>query len=88
VPDLDLRYVPLDVRYPPEWVDDPDGPNPVMVFAPVPIAETWAGPSTMLHVQTSWCIRGCAPNPFMVLDPVLSLGRGQGLTSAYFKLAL
>jgi len=38
---ISLKYVPFEQRYPPEWVHDPAGPNPVMVYAPVPIAQTW-----------------------------------------------
>lgn len=36
-----LEYVPIDTRYPPEWLHDPDAPNPVMKRAPVPLHETW-----------------------------------------------
>ncbi|MEL6485980.1 MAG: aldo/keto reductase [Pseudomonadota bacterium] len=37
-----LQYVPIDKRYPPEWIADPEAENPVMVKAPVPLHETWA----------------------------------------------
>ena len=30
-----LKYVPIEERYPPEWVHDPSGPNPRMEFASV-----------------------------------------------------
>ena len=36
-----LEYVPIDVRYPPEWVHDPDT-NSGMKRAKVPLHETWA----------------------------------------------
>jgi D-xylose reductase len=36
-----LRYVPFDVRYPPEWVYDPAAPQPRMEPVGVPISETW-----------------------------------------------
>jgi diketogulonate reductase-like aldo/keto reductase len=37
---ISLKYVPFDVRYPPGWVPDPDISDS-MVFAPVPISQTW-----------------------------------------------
>ena len=42
IPGLVVGFVPFEERYPPEWVHDPAGPDPVMVFDPVPIAHTWA----------------------------------------------
>lgn len=38
---IPLRFVPFDVRYPPEWFYDPDAPEPRMELDSVPIAETW-----------------------------------------------
>ncbi|MEW4487211.1 aldo/keto reductase [Thalassoglobus sp. JC818] len=38
---ISLRYVPIEERYPPGWVFDPDQQNPKMEFASVPILETW-----------------------------------------------
>ncbi len=36
-----LKFVPIDLRYPPEWVYDPESPEPRMELVPVPIRETW-----------------------------------------------
>jgi D-xylose reductase len=36
-----LRYVPPEVRYPPEWIFDPQAPQPRMEPVAVPLAETW-----------------------------------------------
>jgi len=36
-----LKFVPIEVRYPPEWIHDPSAPNPKMELANVPIRETW-----------------------------------------------
>lgn len=36
-----LKFVPFETRYPPEWVHDPEGPNPRMEMARVPFSETW-----------------------------------------------
>jgi D-xylose reductase len=38
---ISLRFVPFEVRYPPEWVFDPDAQPARMEFADVPIARTW-----------------------------------------------
>lgn len=38
---ISLKYVPIEERYPPEWLFDPDAENPKMEEAPVPISETW-----------------------------------------------
>eukprot|EP01041_Mallomonas_annulata_P035502 gene35502-58468_t len=37
-----LAYVPFDVRYPPEWIHDPQAASPAMKPINVPYAETWA----------------------------------------------
>ena len=37
-----LAYVPFETRYPPEWVFDPEAPEPAMVRAPVSLQATWA----------------------------------------------
>jgi diketogulonate reductase-like aldo/keto reductase len=42
---ISLAFVPFETRYPPEWVHDPDAPDPadrVMKYDPVSVAETWA----------------------------------------------
>lgn len=43
---ISLKHVPHHVRYPAEWVHDPDAPagapEASMVLDPVPISETWA----------------------------------------------
>ncbi len=36
-----LAHVPFDVRYPPEWVHDPDADPPVMIESGVPLERTW-----------------------------------------------
>ena len=35
------RYVPIEERYPPEWIADPNAPEPRMEVDTVPLAETW-----------------------------------------------
>ena len=36
-----LKYVPIEKRYPPEWVYDPSSPEPRMEEDNVPFRETW-----------------------------------------------
>ncbi len=38
---ISLMYVPIESRYPPGWIFNPDAENPQMEFAPVPIQQTW-----------------------------------------------
>lgn len=40
---ISLKFVPIEKRYPPEWVNDPDDPElNKMILSDVPISETWA----------------------------------------------
>jgi len=34
-------YVPIESRYPPEWIFDTEAPEPEMICVPVPLIETW-----------------------------------------------
>ncbi len=38
---ISLKYVPIEHRYPPGWLYDPDAESPRMELSPVPIQETW-----------------------------------------------
>lgn len=38
---ISTRFVPFDVRYPPEWIFDPEAENARIELDPVPLAETW-----------------------------------------------
>ena len=40
---ISLKFVPFETRYPPEWVHDPDAPEPRMELEKVPFCETWKG---------------------------------------------
>lgn len=39
---ISLEYIDFDLRYPPEWLFDPDAAEPQMKIDPVPLHETWA----------------------------------------------
>jgi len=38
---ISLKFVPIEVRYPPEWIYDPSSAEKKMEFAPVPVSATW-----------------------------------------------
>ena len=38
---IPLKFVPFEKRYPPEWFNDPDSPEPKMISSRVPLSETW-----------------------------------------------
>jgi diketogulonate reductase-like aldo/keto reductase len=47
---ISLKYVPHDVRYPPEWVHDPKSENPVMIpDHEVTYEETWHAMEELYH---------------------------------------
>jgi D-xylose reductase len=38
---ISLKYVPIETRYPPEWIHDPSAPDARMELDPVPMKDTW-----------------------------------------------
>ena len=38
---ISLKFVPFDVRYPPEWIYNPSSTEKKMEFASVPVHATW-----------------------------------------------
>ena len=63
------RPSPRQVRYPPEWVYDPDAPTPTVELAPVPLASTWAAMeeargTELTHSRTHSL---CSPAPGLAL---------------------
>ena len=59
-----LAYVPFDVRYPPEWLHDPDAAEPRMRPIDVPILETWRALEDLVRAglvrDIGVCNFGCA----------------------------
>ena len=43
-----LKYVPFDVRYPPEWLHDPKAEKPSLEFEAVSVRDTWAAMENLL----------------------------------------
>ena len=43
------KFVSFEDRYPPEWLFDPDSPNPKIEYAPVSISETWGAMENLVE---------------------------------------
>jgi len=68
---ISLKYVPIDVRYPPEWVYMPDSEKEderKMVFEDIPYSETWKGMEEMVTKGLTRNIGVCNLNAQAVMD--------------------
>ena len=45
---ISLKFVPFDVRYPPEWIYDPSAEEKRMEFQPVSVRDTWAAMESLV----------------------------------------
>jgi len=45
---ISLKFVPFDVRYPPEWLHDPKAEKPSLELEPVSVRDTWAAMESLL----------------------------------------
>jgi D-xylose reductase len=65
---IPLRYVPFEVRYPPEWVFDPDASPVRMEFEDVPIATTWAAMEALVPAGLTRNIGVCNMTSGFLMD--------------------
>lgn len=67
-----LKFVPFDMRYPPEWVHDPDAPEPRMEFANVPLQQTWRAMEELVRAGLTRHIGLCNVNTALLRDMLTS----------------
>ena len=46
---ISLKFVPFDVRYPPEWLYDPSAEEKKMQFQPVSVRDTWTAMESLVE---------------------------------------
>lgn len=63
-----LEYVPIETRYPPEWLHDPDAAEPVMKPAPVPLYQTWMAMEALVQKGLVNRIGICNYNSVLIHD--------------------
>lgn len=63
-----LDYVPIETRYPPEWLHDPDAVEPVMKPAPVPLYQTWMAMEALVQKGLVNRIGICNYNSVLIHD--------------------
>jgi D-xylose reductase len=65
---ISLRFVPFEVRYPPEWLFDPDADPARMEFEDVPIASTWTAMEALVPAGLTRNIGVCNMTTGFLMD--------------------
>lgn len=63
-----LEYVPIDTRYPPEWLHDPEAAQPIMKRAAVPLHQTWMAMEALVQKGLVNRIGVCNYNSVLIHD--------------------
>jgi D-xylose reductase len=62
------KFVPIETRYPPEWIAEPDADKPQMERVSVPLSETWQGMEALYEKGLAKQIGVCNYNTGLLHD--------------------